>query len=68
MDNNRIFYVTAGITFSYVYDFDLIKRANQKDYVDITKSELKFDAKGMTLKLDNLFNGDKLLGERMLYK
>lgn len=53
-----------GITFTYYYDYDLIKRANEKDYVDITKSELTFNAKGMKLKLDNLFNGDKLLGKR----
>lgn len=54
-----------GITFTYFYDYDLIKRANDKDYVDITKSELKFNANGMKLKLDNLFNGDRLLGDNM---
>lgn len=50
-----------------MYDYDLIKRANERDYVDITKSELKFNANGMKLKLDNLFNGDKLLGKCTLY-
>ncbi|XP_015364140.1 PREDICTED: protein takeout-like [Diuraphis noxia] len=54
-----------GITFTYLYDYNLVKRANERDYVDIVKSELKFDAKGMKLKLDNLFNGDKLLGDNM---
>lgn len=55
---------TDGITFTYIYDYELIKRANQKDYVEITNSKLKFNANGMKLKLDNLFNGDKLLGKR----
>jgi len=50
-----------------LYDYNLVKRANERDYVDIVKSELKFDAKGMKLKLDNLFNGDKLLGKHKLY-
>uniref|UniRef100_A0A2S2QME6 Protein takeout n=1 Tax=Sipha flava TaxID=143950 RepID=A0A2S2QME6_9HEMI len=54
-----------GITFTYFYDYELIKRANQKDYVEITNSKLKFNANGMKLKLDNLFNGDKLLGDNM---
>lgn len=50
-----------------MYDYDLVKRANERDYVDITKSELKFNANGMKLKLDNLFNGDKLLGKCTWY-
>lgn len=66
MRNNQNCSIYAdGITFTYIYDYNLVKRANQKDYVDIIKSELKFNATGMKLKLDNLFNGDKLLGMRM---
>lgn len=62
-ENNILCISSDGITFTYLYDYNLVKRANERDYVDIVKSELKFDAKGMKLKLDNLFNGDKLLGK-----
>ncbi|VVC37096.1 Haemolymph juvenile hormone binding [Cinara cedri] len=55
----------TDITFTYVYDYKLNKKENEKDYVEITNSYLNFNAKGMVLKLDNLFNGDKLLGDNM---
>ncbi|XP_050543635.1 protein takeout-like isoform X2 [Daktulosphaira vitifoliae] len=63
-DGNANITVT-GVTFSYEYDYKLEKKANNRDYTVITKSDLRFNATGMVLKLENLFNGDKLLGDNM---
>jgi hypothetical protein len=39
------------------------KESNGKEYVVPKDLKLNFDPKGMTIHLDNLFNGDKFLGK-----
>lgn len=50
------------LTITYKYDWTLIKKGNGKHYMNFTNSDLKFDNGRAHFKLDNLFNGDKLLG------
>lgn len=48
------------------YDYDRVrKESNGKEYVLPKDLKLSIDAKGMTIHLDNLFNGDKFLGDNM---
>ncbi|KAG8267428.1 hypothetical protein J6590_052050 [Homalodisca vitripennis] len=52
----------TGLTITYKYDFDLVKKNDGKEYMNLTTSELLFDIGHAYFHLDNLFNGDKLLG------
>ncbi|BES95609.1 Hypothetical protein NTJ_08418 [Nesidiocoris tenuis] len=52
------------INFKYIYEWEENKIANWT-YINVTKSEFPLEVKNMTIKLENLFNGDKLLGENM---
>ena len=46
------------------YDFDLPRgTAQEKEYLLPKNIVVTVDANGMTVHLDNLFNGNKLLGE-----
>lgn len=54
------------LTITYKYDWTLIKKGNGKHYMNFTNSDLKFDNGRAHFKLDNLFNGDKLLGTSYL--
>lgn len=46
------------------YDYDRVrKESNGKEYVLPKDLKLSIDAKGMTIHLENLFNGDKFLGK-----
>jgi hypothetical protein len=46
------------------YDFDLVRRTAQgKEYMLPKNFILTLDAKGMTVHLENLFNGNKLLSK-----
>ena len=47
---------------TYKYDWDMVKR-NGKDYMNFTKSDLLFENGQAYFNLDNLFNGDRLLGK-----
>lgn len=51
--------------FNYTFDFDLYKRADGKDYMKVVSSNLTFDTTRVYVRLENLFNGDNLLGENM---
>ncbi|KAK9504241.1 hypothetical protein O3M35_010616 [Rhynocoris fuscipes] len=51
--------------FSYIYDWTYEKKKNGYTYVIIGNSSLPFDVGKMTIKLENLFNGDPLLGGNM---
>ncbi|XP_046668942.1 protein takeout-like [Homalodisca vitripennis] len=55
----------TGLTITYKYDFDLVKKNDGKEYMNLTTSELLFDIGYAYFHLDNLFNGDKLLGDNM---
>jgi hypothetical protein len=46
------------------YDFDLVRKtAQEKEYILPKNFTLKMEPHGMTVHLDNLFNGNKLLGK-----
>ncbi|XP_018914605.2 protein takeout isoform X2 [Bemisia tabaci] len=56
----------TGVKFTFVYDFDVVKKENGREYVELKEgSKLTFGAESMKIRLENLFNGDKLLGENM---
>jgi len=55
------------LSITYKYDWELVKKGNGKHYMNFTNSELLFENGRAHFKLDNLFNGDKLLGENMNY-
>uniref|UniRef100_A0AAU6SHK8 Protein takeout-like protein n=1 Tax=Maconellicoccus hirsutus TaxID=177089 RepID=A0AAU6SHK8_MACHI len=55
----------SNVTFSFLYDYDLDLKENGKNYARITNSTLPYKIGGMYINLENLFNGDKLLGENM---
>lgn len=54
--------VTDDLTITYKYDWVLNKKGS-KHYMNFTKSSLDFDIGGASFYLENLFNGDKLLGK-----
>lgn len=54
----------SSVNIGYNYDRKR-KESNGKDYVIPKDLELDFDPKGMTIHLENLFNGDKFLGDNM---
>jgi hypothetical protein len=46
------------------YDYDRVrKEAGGNEYVVPRDTQLSFGAQGMTIRLENLFNGDKFLGK-----
>nr|XP_014272309.1 protein takeout-like [Halyomorpha halys] len=53
------------LTFEYKYDWYYEKRDNGLEYVIIDNSTFPFDVNFMSISLENLFNGDKLLGGNM---
>ncbi|RZF42956.1 hypothetical protein LSTR_LSTR004258 [Laodelphax striatellus] len=55
----------TDLKITYKYDWDLIKKANGKEYMNFTKSEINFENGRTYFKLENLFNGDKTLGDNM---
>jgi hypothetical protein len=45
-------------------DYDIVRRtAKEKEYILPTKFTFTMEPQGMTIHLDNLFNGNKLLGK-----
>jgi hypothetical protein len=53
-----------GSTANIGYNYDRVRKASdEKDYLMPGDTELQFDAQGMTIHLENLFNGDKFLGK-----
>lgn len=57
----------AGVKFSYKYEWVLDRRSNGLDYVKVTSNSLPFTVERMHIHLENLFNGDKLLGKLYAY-
>ncbi|CAH1404993.1 unnamed protein product [Nezara viridula] len=53
------------LKFEYKYDWYYEKKDNGLVYVVIDNSTFPFDVNFMTISLENLFNGDKLLGGNM---
>ncbi|KAF7266204.1 hypothetical protein GWI33_020484 [Rhynchophorus ferrugineus] len=52
-------------TFNYAFDYDLYKKKDGKDYMRITKTYTDVNIDNAYFRLDNLFNGNKELGENM---
>ncbi|KAJ9577445.1 hypothetical protein L9F63_005946 [Diploptera punctata] len=50
---------------NYTYDWEIIKKKDGKEYVTVTKAHLTFDPEKFQIHLENLFNGNKLLGDNM---
>ncbi|CAH0386224.1 unnamed protein product [Bemisia tabaci] len=57
----------TNLEITYKYDWDYVKKANGKQYMNITTSSLQFENGKTYFDLENLFNGDKLLGNNMNY-
>ncbi|XP_014254915.2 protein takeout-like [Cimex lectularius] len=53
------------LKFSYLYDWTFREKSNGRTYVVIGNSTLPFEVGNMKITLENLFNGDKLLGGNM---
>ncbi|KAK6633512.1 hypothetical protein RUM44_004119 [Polyplax serrata] len=51
-----------GLTFSYDYNYGIVRKGNA-DYLEPKKGKISYTLQGMNLRFDNLFNGDRLLGE-----
>ncbi|XP_054270295.1 protein takeout-like [Macrosteles quadrilineatus] len=66
MGNGHANITINDLTITYKYDWVLNKKGS-KHYMNFTKSSLDFDIGGASFYLENLFNGDKLLGENMNY-
>jgi len=56
------------VDLSIRYDFDLTRRkANEKEYLLPKNFIIKLEPHGMTIHLENLFNGNKILG-KLVYR
>ncbi|XP_075215010.1 protein takeout-like [Lycorma delicatula] len=53
-----------NLDITYKFDFVLTKK-NGKEYIQIPDSTINFNTTRMYIKLENLFNGDKVLGNSM---
>lgn len=58
---------SVDVDFSFIYDYDLELRSNGKRYFRLTNSTLPYKVGGVYIHLENLFNGDKLLGRYQQY-
>ncbi|KAJ1522629.1 hypothetical protein ONE63_001802 [Megalurothrips usitatus] len=55
-----------NMKISYDLDWDIVKRSNGREYINVTTSHMTLEDIGfMSLKFENLFNGDRLLGRNM---
>lgn len=50
-------------SFEYTLDYDLIKRTDEKEYMDNLQAKVTFKVSRPHYQLDNLFNGNKELGD-----
>ena len=53
----------ADVTGNYSYDYDIVKKKDNKEYMVPKNPRFDFKPKHMTIHLDNLFNGEKFLGK-----
>uniref|UniRef100_A0A1B6FCP9 Uncharacterized protein n=1 Tax=Cuerna arida TaxID=1464854 RepID=A0A1B6FCP9_9HEMI len=61
--NGNITLVNVNITYKFDYKLEKVKG---EDYLKITSKKLVFDTTRLYTRMDNLFNGDKVLGDAML--
>ncbi|KAJ9577457.1 hypothetical protein L9F63_005958 [Diploptera punctata] len=55
----------TNVSLVYSYDYKLENRTDGETYFELTDSRLKFDTQRAYIRLDNLFNGDRFLGNSM---
>ena len=60
--NRFICLLTVKVKAHYVFDYELKKKKDGKEYHHITDAKLAFEPENFRIKLENLFNGNKLLG------
>lgn len=51
-----------NVTFDYTLHYELVKKGDGKEYMSIGKSTLLLEPEVTHFKFENLFNGDKVLG------
>ncbi|XP_073995534.1 protein takeout-like [Rhodnius prolixus] len=54
-----------NLKFSIIYDTAYEKKSNGRTYLKVVNGSFPMDAGNLVIRLDNLFNGDKLLGGNM---
>ncbi|XP_065208837.1 protein takeout-like isoform X2 [Planococcus citri] len=64
--NGKANVTITDLKITYKYDWDYITKKNGRKYMNITTSSLGYQNGRTYFQLENLFNGDKLLGENML--
>uniref|UniRef100_A0AAU6SHL0 Protein takeout-like protein n=1 Tax=Maconellicoccus hirsutus TaxID=177089 RepID=A0AAU6SHL0_MACHI len=64
--NGKANVTITDLKITYKYDWDYITKKNGRKYMNITTSSLEYENGRTYFQLENLFNGDKLLGENML--
>jgi hypothetical protein len=58
--------LTGNVTVRMAYDYDRVRKTGEEeeeDYVKPRNFTTNFDIQGMTIHLENLFNGEKFVGE-----
>ncbi|XP_063224511.1 circadian clock-controlled protein daywake-like [Bacillus rossius redtenbacheri] len=53
----------TDVIVKHEFDYELLKRGNGKHYIKVVDNKLTTTPAGMQIRMENLFNGDKLLGE-----
>lgn len=46
----------------FKFDFDLVKKEDGEEYMKVTKTDIDTDIGNAIFRFNNLFNGDRLLG------
>lgn len=55
--------IAGDCTFNYTFDYTVEKRADGNEYMVLHNDSLTFDTQRVYMRLENLFNGDRLLGK-----
>lgn len=63
IESNLHYFVLDGGVFTYTFDFDLVPKKG-KNYFDLKSPRIDFKFQRIYFQLDNLFNGDKRLGDQ----
>ncbi|PSN41695.1 hypothetical protein C0J52_20739 [Blattella germanica] len=58
-------YVLNNVIGNYTYDYDLIKKEDNLEYAVPKNPKLVFKTQELKINLENLFNGNKFLGDNM---
>ncbi|PSN45325.1 hypothetical protein C0J52_18066 [Blattella germanica] len=58
-------FILKNVICNYTYDYDLVKKKDNLEYAVPKNPKLVLDAERLTVNLENLFNGNKFLGDNM---